>query len=306
MVTIDQQIEPVKQNVEIPLEILYAHPRNYQQHPPGQIANIVESLKRWGQVRSIVVQANSDGVSYTIVAGHGVTEAAHFLVGEDVSYYERFGKLRADIIPASWPSEQVLGYLVADNYLSNEATQDEELLVELLQEQADAGYNLASLGADDETLRQMLSAINEEEGETPPGGVGSDGDEERGRLLSLLDVTLADPRHEVHSGDVWRLGKQHTLVCAHVFRDWSSWTRFLDREDCLFLPFAGPLVALADTAKKYTLVMVQPDPYIAGHILDRYAEVHGESSVRKLDRVTSTADQIEDGGEEEEEDPYER
>jgi hypothetical protein len=29
-------------------------------------------------------------------------------------------------------------------------------------------------------------------------------------------------------------------------------------------------------------VMVQPDPWLAGHLLDKYAEIHGEGEVEKL------------------------
>jgi len=35
-------------------------------------------------------------------------------------------------------------------------------------------------------------------------------------------------------------------------------------------------------AAKHRLVMVQPDTYICGHILDRYADANGEDSVVKV------------------------
>ena len=40
----------------------------------------------------------------------------------------------------------------------------------------------------------------------------------------------------------------------------------------LFLPYPGPFVPLSIKAGNNRLVMVQPDPYIAGHILDRCKE----------------------------------
>ena len=61
-------------NRVVPLEAIKAHPRNYQQHPESQIAELMASLRRFGQVRSLVVQ-EQDG-SYLMVAGHGVMEAA--------------------------------------------------------------------------------------------------------------------------------------------------------------------------------------------------------------------------------------
>lgn len=145
----EQNYQEVKENRMVPLIMLYPHARNYRQHPPTQISRIKSSLERFGQVRSIVVQSHEDG-SYTIVAGHGVTEAAQQL---------KWHELRADILPHWWSAEQVNGYLVADNNLSQDAADDEALLAELLQEQKNAGFDLASLGTDDEALRQMLDAL---------------------------------------------------------------------------------------------------------------------------------------------------
>lgn len=140
----------IKENRVIPLGLLTPHPRNYRQHPDGQIQKLVASLKRFGQGRSIVVQDGPE--SYLIVAGHGIVEAARQL---------RYSELRADILPADWTSEQVDGYLVADNLHSQDAQDDDAVLAALLQEQQDAGFDLASLGTDDETLRQMLEALGD-------------------------------------------------------------------------------------------------------------------------------------------------
>ncbi len=266
----EQRIQDLKENRVIPLAALYPHNRNYKSHPPEQIRKIKASLERWGQVRSIVIKDDGNG-SYTIVAGHGVVEAAQQLKMSD---------LRADVFPQWVPDEEILGYLVADNELGNDAVDDTELLASLLQEQQDAGYDLASMGSDEETLRQMLESLGDEyvgDGETQE-------EEESGSLLSLLDITIADPRHVVSSGDIWKMGK-HTLVIAHVFKDWHIWTQYLKDESCLFLPFPGPMVALSDKAEEYTLVLVQPDAYIGGHVLDRYADIHGEKSVKKIEHV---------------------
>lgn len=119
------------------------------------------SLERFGQVRSLVCQLNQDG-TYTILAGHGIVQAAQELVDANVSYQERFGKLRADLVPTSWDSVACTAYLIADNNHAQYATDDEELLATLLQEQSDAGFDLATLGTDDEELRQMLESMGDE------------------------------------------------------------------------------------------------------------------------------------------------
>jgi ParB-like chromosome segregation protein Spo0J len=141
----------LKQNKIVPLDKLTAHPRNYRRHPEAQISKLVSSLVRFGQGRSIVCQDGPQG--YLIVAGHGIVEAAKKL---------NYSELRADILPASWNEDQITGYLLADNLHSQDADDEQELLAQLLSEQQEAGYDLASLGTDDEALRQMLASLDED------------------------------------------------------------------------------------------------------------------------------------------------
>ncbi len=140
---------PLKHNKIVPIDKLIPHPRNYRSHPESQIAKLVSSLARFGQGRSICVQDGPEG--YIIVAGHGIVEAA-----KQLDYTE----IRADILPANWTSEQIEGYLVADNLHSEESNDDDEMLAQLLQEQKDAGFALESIGSDDESLRQLLASLD--------------------------------------------------------------------------------------------------------------------------------------------------
>jgi ParB-like chromosome segregation protein Spo0J len=142
--------EHIKQNRIVQIDSLMSHPRNYRIHPKHQIDKLVLSLQRFGQGRSIVVQDSPEHP--VIVAGHGIVEAAQAL---------QWQELRADILPADWTDTQIEGYLIADNLHSEEASDNEELLAMLLQEQQDAGFDLASLGTDDETLRQMIEAMGD-------------------------------------------------------------------------------------------------------------------------------------------------
>src|SRR5689334_4422777 len=97
------ELEPVQKNIMLPLVSLYPHDRNYRNHPPEQIKMLKASLERFnGQVRSIVVQECANG-SYTIVAGHGVVQAAQELINANPTHYAHLQKLRCDIISASWP-----------------------------------------------------------------------------------------------------------------------------------------------------------------------------------------------------------
>jgi ParB-like chromosome segregation protein Spo0J len=141
---------PIKENRIVQVDNLAPHPRNYRGHPQAQIEKLILSLQRFGQVRSIVIQDSPERM--IIVAGHGIVEAAQAL---------QWQELRADILPADWTDTQIEGYLIADNLHSQEASDNEELLAMLLQEQLDAGFDLRTIGTDDETLRQMLEAMGD-------------------------------------------------------------------------------------------------------------------------------------------------
>lgn len=203
---------PLKQNKIVPLDKLTAHPRNYRSHPEAQVSKLVSSLVRFGQGRSIVVQDGPQG--YLIVAGHGIVEAAKKL---------QYTELRADILPADWAPEQISGYLIADNLHSQDAQDDESLLAELLQEQQNAGFDLASLGTDDESLRQMLESLGDEylrgnESEDEEDDFDEEPDEEQTR---------------VKLGDVWKLGR-HTIACLSS-TDEETYKKLLKNVDVKFV-----------------------------------------------------------------------
>jgi hypothetical protein len=78
---------------------------------------------------------------------------------------------------------------------------------------------------------------------------------------------------------VWQVGK-HLLFVTDVLTGWPVWAAALQPGD-IFCPYPGPFVALTKRAETARCILVQPSPYIAGHILDRYAEVHGDDAVRR-------------------------
>ncbi len=185
--------EYIKDNRIIAIDMLIPHPQNYRRHPDEQVHDLILSLQRFGQGRSIVIQ-DAPGKKL-IVAGHGIVEAAKAL---------QWTEIRADLLPADWTPEQVKGYLIADNNVSKKASDDETLLAQLLQEQANAGYDLASLGSDEESLRQMLESLGD-------SYLGSDEerDEEEDELPEQVE-TRCKP------GDIWQLGR-HKIIVGNSF-----------------------------------------------------------------------------------------
>lgn len=181
-------------NKIVPLDAIKPHPENYNTHPDEQIKQLGMSYSELGQFRSIVLWEQEDG-SYIQLAGHGVIEAM-----------KRNGatEARADILPPSLDPLVAKRIMLADNLHAQNSTPDDTLLAQLLQEQQDAGYDLASLGTDDETLRQMLEALGDEFG----GGSGQSEEDE--------DETpeIEEQQTRVKTGDIWQLGR-HRIACIN-------------------------------------------------------------------------------------------
>jgi len=132
--------------VEIPSSVMTSmdelkeHERNYRSHPKDQLEHIVTSIRENGFYRNVVVA--EDG---TILAGHGVIEAARVLGLTEVPVVR---------LPIAADSDQALKVLTGDNYLSHLAENDDRLLAEILRE----------LGERDELLgtgfdKQMVAAF---------------------------------------------------------------------------------------------------------------------------------------------------
>jgi ParB-like chromosome segregation protein Spo0J len=145
-------------NQTIPLAHYRPHPRNYNVHPAGQVADLRRSLRRFGQVRSVVVQDDGAG-GYLGVAGHGVVEAAQA---------EGWPEIRADVLPADWPPEKVLAYLAADNESGRASNPDLDQLAALVAELKEKDAELAALAAGGEArLKELLAQLKRNEQEDP-------------------------------------------------------------------------------------------------------------------------------------------
>jgi DNA modification methylase len=209
-----EMTEPIETTRNI--DTLSTHPRNYNQHPPTQIARIAKSLVQFGQVRPIVVHRD------TIIAGHGVWMAATALVDpvvneamlrgyvfDDTTHtYEQWCEHRHDIfqslrvtqLPDDWTEEQAMAYLVADNETRRGAEPDDAGLAALLDELQQADFDIAAMGFDDAEYSALLDGLTPE-----PPDPGNGGDE--------FEPDENAPCR-VQPGDVWLIGGVHRLICG--------------------------------------------------------------------------------------------
>lgn len=129
-------------NQRVKLAGLRAHPRNYNVHPAGQVEKLATSLRKFGQVRSIVTWRS------TILAGHGVVEAARLLGWQEVN---------ADVLPDEYPEHLALAYVAADNELARQGEPDLAQLAAILEESAAADAELLeAMGYSDGEYKALL------------------------------------------------------------------------------------------------------------------------------------------------------
>ena len=121
---------------------LYPHPRNYREHPEDQIEHLVASILENGFYRNIVIAC--DG---TILAGHGVVEAARRLEMESVPV------IRLDVGP---DDSRALKVLVGDNEIARLGIRDYRVLREILGE-VQAADDLLGTGYDGMMLANLVS-----------------------------------------------------------------------------------------------------------------------------------------------------
>lgn len=229
----------------------------------GDVKAIGESYVRFGQTKPIV--ANKRGYRAKGGVPQGVViDGNHQLLAARALEWKELAVVFVD-----WDAEQATAYSIAANRMSQLGTYDSEALLEMLQNIDD----LTGTGYTAEDVEGLSVEMEMELGSdsAPPSD---------GTLLAVANVSLGEPTHECHHGQVWKIGES-VLVVEDVMTGWPVWLPYLV-EGALFVPYPGPFVALSTKAAKDKLVMVQPETYIAGHILDKYESVHGSKKIRLL------------------------
>lgn len=253
IVAFDEAVDP---------EQLLAHPENARRHPADQREALRDSLGRVGWV---------DVVKVNRATGHVVD--GHARVEEAISRGVSVPVLYVDL------DEDEERYVLATlDPIGSLAAYDAEVLEGLLE-----GVDLPSQLLDfyeDVTIFDPSESLDDGHDDLDPGtGEERGNEDERGDLLDQLEVGLInDPRHEVHHGEHYVIGDRHHLVIASVFTEWHRFVPLLT-EHAWFVPYPGPHIPLSDKAETTTLVMVQPDTFIAGHLLDKFESIHGADAI---------------------------
>lgn len=127
----------------VALADLKPHPRNYLKHPQDEIEHIKESIRANGIYRNIVTARE-----FTILAGHGVKEAAGQLG------YTHVPIIRLDLDPNE---PRALKVLAGDNEISHLREIDDRQLTEILKEVKDTDITgLLGTGYDEMMLANLV------------------------------------------------------------------------------------------------------------------------------------------------------
>lgn len=244
------------------LELMEGNPRK------GDIDSVKRSYEAFGQRKPIVARRTGiaeNGLSKGIVtAGNHQLQAARALKWKEIA-----------VVFIDEDEQTSKAFSVADNRTHDLGTYDDTELKALLKEIEE--FDEALFAATSYSLNDIEQTLSTLELDSEQGN-----EENRGELLSLLSVAYGEPKHQVQIGDIWKLGS-HIMVIADVMKDWNKWVNYLE-DGLLFVPYPGPYVALTKRLDKQPSVMVQPNVYLAGHILDKYVAVHGADSVRRTHR----------------------
>jgi len=166
------------QTINISDLIPYAN--NARTHSDEQIAQIASSIKEFGFINPVIVDADGG-----IIAGHGRIMAAKKLGIDKVPV----------VLAGHLSAAQKRAYILADNRMALNAGWDDELLAIELSELSDLDFDLSLTGFDDDEIAALL-----DDGEN----AGLTDDDEVPDIPDAPITTL---------GDVWVMGN-HRLMCG--------------------------------------------------------------------------------------------
>lgn len=262
-----------KRRIEyVPLDELPEAEVNPKGHDDGLLD---ESFDRFGYMEPVLIDERTG----RLVGGHGRKHrlVARHAAGQEppdgIEVRKRDGAWLVPVVRgwASLNDDEATAALVVLNQATVAGGWQRDVLGSLLDDLRSRSVPLTGIGFNDADVDLMLS-------EAP--NLTPDDDPDRSALLAAADITVGEPQQAVEVGQRWRLG-WHVLVVADVMTGWPAWRDLLEG-DALFCPYPGPFVALAPKATEVRMVLVQPETYIAGHIIDKWRSIHGDDSVELL------------------------
>ncbi len=242
----------------VPITDLIPHPDNPRN---GDQDKITASIRDNGLYRPAYVQRSTGH----ILAGNHTTAGVLALGGD------RMAAIYLDV-----DDTEARKILLVDNRAADLGRYDEGKLLQMLRE-LEESEQLEGTGYEADDVSALAEAMAAAESDSL-----DDTDDNRApttsEMLAVAEVTWGDPKHTPKHGEVWRVGP-HLLVIAKVSAEHHLWSRFLQLPDVLFCPYPEPYITTTEASATHRLILVQPNTYLAGHLLDKHAATHPEDVI---------------------------
>lgn len=239
---------------------LKLHPNNPRR---GDVPNIEESIEVNGFYGTVMAQSSTGLVVY----------GNHRLRAAIARGLTQLPTLWADL-----DDEQAERILLTDNGSSDLATNDERQLTAMLANLAATETGLKGSSWSVKQYEDLVRSLAAKDAD--PWSRPSDGS-----VLGLQDVSMGEPLHQCQRGQVWRMNAvehaldgpvhvagPHHLAVTPVATGWPVYGPLLG-PGSLLLPYPGPYLPVTRVGLRSKCVFVQPETYLAGHLLDKWAAV---------------------------------
>lgn len=239
----------------------------------GIVPQIKESMVANGVFQPLIVQKSTNRV----IAGNHRLKALSALHKEDPENWDDL----APVVYVDVNDSRASRMNIADNKTSDDAEWDKPALAKQLAELMAEEDGLIGSGFDEWEVDELVNELDQLSDEAQAAMDDSDESREdetdRGALLEIADVTIDEPITEVHHGELWYLGR-HKLIIRRL-KDEHDWWRGHLEEDTLFAPYPDPFITATYAAMNASLIMVQPNTFLAAHTVDKFKSMFPKERV---------------------------
>lgn len=244
----------------------------YKNARRGDVPAIAASLKAHDQYKPIVVNVGTHtGRANEVLAGNHTLMAFRDLA-EKLPDDERWSSILVHWVDVD--EDRATRIVLTDNKTAELGGYDDAMLYELV---SNLGDDLVGTGFTDLDIEMLEQAAADAAEALDDDGEG--GERGNGEKLALWGSTLGEPDLKPEPGSVWSMG-HHTVVVASVHLDWERWSPLL-AEGMIFAPYPSLMLPYVDKARAIPMLMVQPDPFIAGWLLTKWNRLNPDDQATK-------------------------
>lgn len=227
----------------------------YRNARRGDIPAIARSIKKLGMYKPITVNVGTHtGRPNEVLAGNHTLMAIRQLADQ---YPDEPKWQTIKVHWGDWDEDDCRLINIADNRTAELGGYDNEALAGLVNDIPE--IDLAAVGYSPSDIADLNALISD----------AADVDERgTGEKLALWGATVGEPDIAPEVGSIWNVG-HHVLAVVSLHKDWPVWSQLLSA-GMIFAPYPSLMLPYTDVARTTPLLMVMPDPYIAGWLITKW------------------------------------